>query len=265
MASVAIEDAPGGVGTGAPGSSQITLGVASWEYCDPRLDWSRGSGLWSPGALSSSYAAGFSLNDWIFIATHTMVWFLNNAIVRHEVRTAEYLNGSVVSDTTQINYASGILSNSAISSQTLTTSQYTAAENVTYTPPTFTAQRPDSLVLAFRYQFFDQSTLAFDTFQISSEMSLSSVYRGTRDVGGIAIPVNGGRDGAWLWDIYRSALEAWQDCSGGGGGDSGGCTCESWTRQAPCAGDTGSRAGSGAFSGSRRASCSGDVGGRRIC
>jgi hypothetical protein len=241
MAILAIEDEVGNVGGGAAGTNQISNGAIEWSTCEPYLLWARGT--WSPGSLASSVANLHSNEDWLFEGTHTMIWYKDLAIVRHEVRTFSYKNGSAT-DSTEIDYVSGVLADSAIESQSLATTTYTETYDLsgTYTPPTALVHRPETLTINYRQGFFDQSLVEFDTINILTECSLSSVYRATRDVGGIPIPVKDGRVGSWLWDIWRSANgvqygRAWEDCTGGGGGESGGvCPCASSRKPISCPG-----------------------------
>ncbi len=272
VASEVIPDEPGSVGSTPEGSQQVSVGSLSWETCDPAALWER-TAAWSAGALDSGIAAGYTHLDWLFSATITMYWYVGATEVRRESRVFTWLNGAVVTDATTIDGAPGDLADSAIESVAVTRSTYTftPVSPYTVTPPNATFQRPDEILTTLRQEWFDQTGVVYEDFNMVVSYALSNVFRGTADFFGIPIALNTGDVGTIAWNIWRSHDAdpyglAWEDCSppDPGGGDAD-CTCEAWTRRAPCAGDTGSRRAEASSSATRQAPCAGDTGTRRRC
>jgi hypothetical protein len=221
VASEDIPDEPGSVVAGSE-TQQISTGTLSWETCTPLSEWLR-TVAWNPGVLDPSGAIPYNHQDWLLDGDIRIRWHNGATLVRREDRVLLWRNGTVVSDDTEIDLAPGDLVDSAVDAIALTRSTYTftpVLSGWTFTPPTSTHQRPDSLEMTFRQEWFDQTSLTYTNVNIYAAFALSNVYKGTRTFSGLGfdVAVNSGDVGTVVWNIWRSHDAdpyglAWEDCS----------------------------------------------------
>lgn len=237
MATIVIDDEAGTVNSPPAGSQQISVGRLSWDTCTPASLWERTT-TWQTGELSSTIATQYTHQDWLFTASIEVIWYNVSGETRRELREFLWRNGATVTDTVTVNNSSATLADSCVESVALTRSTYTftpVQTGNTFTPPTATFQRPETITTAFKQSWFDQTNVSFTDVRFVVTYAVSNVYRGTRSFGGIDIASNGGDVGQVAWNIWRSHDSdpyglVWEDCSGGGGGSGSGedCPCD-WT------------------------------------